>query len=59
MDCLRNWLHLCFAEGELSPTGFSDDSADRKCRVTVYAGLKKTLAQPGDSIVIPGAGGGS
>jgi len=37
----------------------SDLAAPLLCGgVTVYAGLKKTSAQPGDTIVIPGAGGG-
>ena len=42
------------------PDGLSSElAAPLLCGgVTVYAGLKKTLAQPGDSIVIPGAGGG-
>lgn len=42
------------------PDGLSSEmAAPLLCGgVTVYAGLKKTLAQPGDTVVIPGAGGG-
>jgi len=42
------------------PDGLASDlAAPMLCGgVTVYSGLKKSLAQPGDSVVIPGAGGG-
>lgn len=50
--------HCCVEVGISTNTAYDEKRVNKEIGVTVYSALKKSRAQPGDWVVIPGAGGG-